>query len=503
MKKIILPLAVSFCCLQFNYAQPGELDPSFGINGIVTANLGPNTSLTHVATQGDGKIIVSGYTIKAKKKYDKYNYFLVRFNPDGSRDNKFHSDPLQFVPTAIAIQADDKIVAAGYAPSGNHHNSSYASAIVRYNANGRLDHSFSQDGIQYNDFAIAALAIQADGKIVVVGGIQVADDWYGHHNNFALARYNTNGSPDNSFSGDGKQTTEFMSNHETPITTANYSLAIQTDGKILMSGRELIDNFDSYGGWLVRYNIDGSVNKIKHIWIGDFGYVSSMAIGNNNEITISGNVWNPYIKFGALFTLDPNDWDSDLSYSEFTPAKVPFANYRVMVESNGKIILTGPAIVRFNADASLDDTFSGDGIQTMPGGNSVADAALTKSKLYVVGSNILARYVLEDINDKKPPPISNVTANTAKRPSTIEVENAGSFIINALPNPSSSSFTLLTKNNNKPINIKVTDVMGRVVEIKLNITTTNFEIGNNYQPGIYIVEVSRGKLKQLIKLVKQ
>ena len=81
-----------------------------------------------------------------------------------------------------------------------------AFALTRYNPNGSLDTSFSGDGKLTTDFGGAehafAIALQADGKIIVAGRSTAGDD-------FALARYNPNGSLDTGFSGDGKLTTNF------------------------------------------------------------------------------------------------------------------------------------------------------------------------------------------------------------------------------------------------------------------------------------------------------
>ena len=105
----------------------------------------------------------------------------------------------------MALQPDGKIVAVGRVGGGGF-------AIARYNPNGTLDPSFSGDGKQTTSFCAGdcsgatAVAIQADGKIVVVGSR--AADGTGDLD-FALARYKPNGSLDPSFSGDGKQTTGF------------------------------------------------------------------------------------------------------------------------------------------------------------------------------------------------------------------------------------------------------------------------------------------------------
>ncbi len=102
---------------------------------------------------------------------------------------------------------------AGQAINPNTGNSDFA--LARYNSNGSLDNSFDGDGKLTTDFFgsddyASSLAIQTDGKIVVAGR---ADNQY-YRLDFALARYNSNGSLDNSFDGDGKLTTDFFGNND-------------------------------------------------------------------------------------------------------------------------------------------------------------------------------------------------------------------------------------------------------------------------------------------------
>ena len=106
----------------------------------------------------------------------------------------------------MALQGNGKIVAVGAADALG----ASTFALARYNPDGSLDTSFSGDGRQTTDFggpgdAANGVALQGDGKIVAVGFSCVG---VGHYN-FALARYNPNGALDASFSGDGKQTTDF------------------------------------------------------------------------------------------------------------------------------------------------------------------------------------------------------------------------------------------------------------------------------------------------------
>ncbi len=102
--------------------------------------------------------------------------------------------------------------------------------LARYNPNGSLDPTFSGDGKQTTNFGGASdgasgVALQGDGKIVAVGC--ACDD----SDDFALARYNRNGSPDPSFSGDGKQTTDLFGG-----TDRATGMALQGDGKIVAVG---------------------------------------------------------------------------------------------------------------------------------------------------------------------------------------------------------------------------------------------------------------------------
>ncbi len=147
--------------------------------------------------------------------------------------------------SATAVQSDGKIVVAGTVETPTVYlvQGGKDFALVRYNTDGSLDTSFDGDGIVTTDFRTDfsplgnasdmayAIAIQPDGKIVVAGestaftifGPAVASD-------FALARYNTDGSLDTSFDGDGKVTTNFFNDSARAV-------AIQSDGKIVAAGQ--------------------------------------------------------------------------------------------------------------------------------------------------------------------------------------------------------------------------------------------------------------------------
>ena len=138
----------------------------------------------------------------------------VSFSGDGKQTTDFGGSDLA---AAVAVQADGKIVVAG-SSDGNF-------ALARYGVDGALDPSFSGDGLVTTDIGGTddgqGVAIQPDGKIVVAGGSE---------GNFALARYTTGGGLDPSFSGDGKQTTDFG------LEDRATAVALQADGRIVVGG---------------------------------------------------------------------------------------------------------------------------------------------------------------------------------------------------------------------------------------------------------------------------
>jgi uncharacterized delta-60 repeat protein len=201
-------------------------------------------------------------------------------------------------------------------------------------APGRLDSSFGQGGKVVTEFfgqtEIAnAIAIQNDGKIIVAGSAQ--DGTTSNNNDFALARYNPNGSLDTTFDGDGKVTTGFDPRHSDII----FALAIQNDGKIIAAGntsfRGSDDNTD-YGFALARYNPDGSL-----------------------DTTFDGD--------GKIVTNLSNPTDGDPRYRE---------RINALAIQDGKIIATGVGrvtggdysefvTIRYHMDGSIDTSFGVNG----------------------------------------------------------------------------------------------------------------------------------------------
>jgi uncharacterized delta-60 repeat protein len=346
---------------------PGDLDATFSGDGKQTTDFGGSDAAADVVTQVDGKIVVAGSS--------GGDFALARYGDDGAVDPSFSSDGLVTTDfggsdagQGVAIQADGKIVVAG-GSGGNF-------AVARYTAQGVLDTSFSGDGVQTTDFGAddggMAVAIQADGRIVVAGG---------SGNNFALARYEAQGALDTSFSGDGRQTTDFSG------FDFGKAVAIGADGKIVVAGA----SDTSEGGLptadfaLARYLDDGALDTTfsrDGRQTTDFGATydtaEGVAVQADGGIVVAGH-GSAVDTFGSYF---PSDFELarydakgalDTSFSGDGRQTTNFGGdefgYGVAVQSNGAIVAVGKAggafaLARYNAAGSLDTGFSGDGMQT-------------------------------------------------------------------------------------------------------------------------------------------
>src|SRR5262245_1615637 len=233
------------------YNIDGSLDTTFGKEGKLTTDFA-GAWRSDVALQSDGKIVVvSNFSPSLT------NFALARYNSDGSVDSTFGTAgrvATQLSTLALALQADGKIVLAG-SDSGNQ------PVLVRYNSDGALDPSFGAGGKITTGFRSQALALQSDGKIVVAGFVLLSpsstDIPSPSYTDFALARYNGDGSVDVTFGTGGEVITTFYPDFDYGRPGAAYALAVQSDGKIVAAGGDLVDES---GLRLARYNSDGTLD---------------------------------------------------------------------------------------------------------------------------------------------------------------------------------------------------------------------------------------------------
>lgn len=277
-------------------AASGDLDSTFDGDGKLTTDFGGTEEARDLAFQQDGKIVVAGNIQGGTATLTDFS--LARYNPDGSLDTSFDGDGElitdfgggnEFLRT-VTVQRDGKIMAAGETSSST---SPIALAIARYNPDGSLDTSFDGDGKLTAGFfgdQIYDVAFQQDGKVVVAGN---AFNLATGGSDFALARYNPDGSLDTTFDGDGKLTTDFG---ETSRDYA-YALAMQQDGKIVAAGAAAPDpdQLSSDFG-VARYNPDGSLDtsfsadgKVATDFYGSNDGATDLAVGQDGKMVVVGN----------------------------------------------------------------------------------------------------------------------------------------------------------------------------------------------------------------------
>lgn len=193
-------LILLLCSLGAGRAQAApRLDAGFGGGGRVAVELGARNSANAVALQPDGRIVVAG----SVRSGQAHNFSLLRLNPDGSLDAGFNREGVLISSLslgddevlAVALLADGRIVAGGYAENG----SSRDFALACYLADGRPDLDFGHNGVvltpvSNGDDEISALAVAADGRIVVAGNVASPTGSVA-----AVARYLPDGELDSSF----------------------------------------------------------------------------------------------------------------------------------------------------------------------------------------------------------------------------------------------------------------------------------------------------------------
>ena len=197
--------------------------------------------------------MAAGYAVTDTS--NRADFAVARYNPDGSPDTTFDIDgkttfsfgSLDDRANSVAIQSDGKIVVAGQTETSSNEDF----AMARINTDGSLDSTFDTDGkvttlmSSGHDRAYAA-AIQADGKIVAAGT---------GGNIFALARYNTNGSLDTSFDGDGMVTTTFP-NEEAGFPPSPFSRTGRSlPAGMLWARRMPISDWHGQSGWIAGYDL--------------------------------------------------------------------------------------------------------------------------------------------------------------------------------------------------------------------------------------------------------
>ena len=355
----------------------GELDPAFGVGGIVQTQiggLGLHARAFAMLREPDGKLVTAGWSA-----FTDTDFALVRYLPDGSLDPGFGGGRGSVrtaigtgddFASALARQSDGKLIAAGYASNGL---SSEAKdfAVVRYLPDGSRDPGFGSAGIVRThvygeDFGTAVLQ-QSDGRIVVAGYGYITGVGY----NVCLVRYLADGTLDPSFGSGGKVISDLGASNERVK-----AMLQQPDGKLVVAGNASGDIL------LARYNDDGSLDPSFGVGgkvntpVGASGDGANALIRQaDGKLVAAGHTQLSVAGAGLGFALARYDADGTLDPSFGTGGTVTTRLgvddeiYSLLQQPDGKLVAAGQAaavyappqynfgVARYNANGSLDTSF--------------------------------------------------------------------------------------------------------------------------------------------------
>jgi uncharacterized delta-60 repeat protein len=372
----------------------GTLDPSFGTAGKATTNFGNDDTAAAVALQPDGKIVVVGTSALGGSVM-----VVARYNPDGSIDPTFGTGgrtPISFQTlnpaAAVALQPDGKIVVVG---STGPNASASDVAVARLNTDGSLDTTFNTTGKQTIDFTNndqgTGVAVRPDGSILVVGT---------DGTDFVAAQLTSTGALDTNFNTTGKATYDFGG------TDAASAVALLPDGRAVLAGSTtagggVVDNFavlriTATGAADTTFNGTGKAT----VQFGFDDHATSVALQSDGKVVVGGYAGGSSDDF-AVARLN-TDGTPDTSFSTgglmtFTLGGSERAS-GVAVQPDGKIVLAGTtdasgggdfAVLRLNPNGFLDTSFGVNGARTYDVGTGDAAGGLVidpNGRIVVVGA---------------------------------------------------------------------------------------------------------------------
>lgn len=266
--------ALAFFIFNATPVHAGTLDPTFDSDGRATVHIGQYCDPKKVFVLPDGKILVAGETAQAGYHFYAPSPMMARFNSDGTLDTTFGINgivPGQFGNVRVEdvlLQPDGKIVFIGGAnPLWNMGPADFA--VVRYNSNGTLDNTFGVNGVVVTsiggsrDSAYAGVLLP-DGKILAIGGTLGTETSPGA---LDLVRYNSNGTLDSTFGDGGVIYHLHGPNGDAPNFT---DLILLPNGNLLANG-QLLSYYHPAQNFIARLNADGSFDNT----FGSNGFVYS------------------------------------------------------------------------------------------------------------------------------------------------------------------------------------------------------------------------------------
>ena len=281
------------------FTKNGRLDESFGSTGFVVTEISNQKEVCEgVEIQPDGKIVIVGTT----QHNPSYDILLIRYDEDGQLDPYFGIGGIVItdissgpdVGKSLAIQSDGKLIVAGFTYREN----DFFMSLLRYDSNGNLDSTFGKGGLAGTDVNTNVgkldLVLQKDGKIILVGASNVETT---HH--FTVLRFNNNGTLDQTF-GDHGVTKTVIGDF-----SGAESVALDSQGNIVVAGTTelgketfVVAMYNQNG--LLESSFGSSGITTVSFGENSIDHAHSVIIDNNGNIIVAGEVTSSYTTFGLV-----------------------------------------------------------------------------------------------------------------------------------------------------------------------------------------------------------
>ena len=526
MKSLILLISLLLVTVINTFAQDGAPDPTFGGgDGLVYHSIfeGKPSQGWSIDIQPDHKILVAGSTLGPD---GKGHAFVSRYNEDGSLDNSFNGSGILLpeVPGynsyagGIKMQPDGKIVMC----TASYDSTSRFITVMRFTEDGVPDNSFDGDGqstaiIESEYMDISTMVLQSDGKILIGGyeGASLSDS-------FMVVRFLSTGGLDHSFAGDGVVVTGVGEDY----TDVN-SLTMQSDGKILATGYATFNGNEDFA--VVRYNSNGTLDNsfsgdgIAHVTISDHDdrlYCS--LVQPDSKIVVAGYAYNNLTgrESFAVARLNP-DGTPDNTFHGDGIALIYITDdfdhiFSMVRQPDGKLILAGEvhagahdygftmAIARITENGVLDHTFDGDGVYILPPSDTI-ESEIYASVLQSDGKIIsTGNYRINPLNHV-------MLLRTQTGLTTAKEVDQSIHEVSLYPNPVTEN-VVLKYSLEKPENLHITlcDPMGKTLDQllqKVERSAGNHEehlnLNSSLVPGCYYVKIETTAGVKAIPIVKK
>jgi uncharacterized delta-60 repeat protein len=487
------------------YSSNGNLEPALDGDGKLTTTFEKdNDRIKKILVLPDDKFIAVGTSAYRQANNARItNIALSKYNSDGTPDTAFGNsgkilsnfDNHRNSVITAALQADGKIVVINvYWITENVYE------IIRYNADGSLDTQFGNNGKIVLPFMATAIVCQPDGKLVVAGDVS---------NNIIVIRYNSNGTPDTGFGSSGTALITLATFH-----LGSVSMALQPDGKILISDTTLMASIDTpttFG--IARINQDGSLDtafgnngKVTTI-INDGCYPYATFVQPDGKIIVAGKSVAGGSYFSSVRYLTNGDVDITYGNNGITSYFLS-TDYRevnaIHLQSDSKLlaVLTkynqplesyNFKIMRYNPDNTHDGEFGGsEGIEmSFYSGYDEAFAIGLQSDSKIIVAGATYNGINEDFA------LVRYTNSVPLHVNRYESNPAG-FII--YPNPVKDVLKLSPINGTEILNYTIYNMMGQVVKS----SHKGLEVDTSYfSNGIYNIVVTTGKGTESRKFIKE